>query len=123
MDKRKRVLLVDDEAMVRQVAARALYSDYEVFVLPSGQSFDETLEDIQPDLVILDINMPFLSGIQLCQRLRANPRYRTLPVLFITGLGQDDAKSATQSAGGDYFLPKPFHLEDLHQAVDQLMHR
>lgn len=74
-----------------------------------------------PDLLILDVTMPGLSGLAVCRRLKADPRTAGVPVLMLTGEGSVDDRVAGFDAGADDYLPKPFHPRELRARVDALL--
>jgi len=120
MDTRKRILIVDDELVIRKLVTESLLGSYEVFVLSSDRHFMDTVEDIKPDLVILDVRLPGLSGIQLCRHLRGQRRFAGIPVLFLSALTRDVDAIAGFNAGGNSYLGKPFDVGTLRQTVEAL---
>jgi FixJ family two-component response regulator len=113
----KYLALVDDEAPVRQALGRLLrLAGYEVLGFASGQAFLDSLPGRVPDCVLMDIHMAGLSGLQVCDGLRA--AHAGLPVVFITA--SDDAKLAHQAlaGGAKALLRKPFSRQVLLDAVD-----
>jgi CheY-like chemotaxis protein len=112
-----RILIVDDEPGVRLLCVRALQTHYDVIPVESGDQAIERFESARPDLMICDIGLPGMSGLQLIARFRAlSPG---LPVLIITGrasgnlLEPDEEKTA--------FLAKPFTTDQLRDAVSALL--
>ena len=85
------VIAVDDDLEVLETLGRVLEREnLEVNLANSGVQAMDLLEEHIPDLLILDIIMPGMDGITICRRLRANPRYITLPILFLTAKGSTD---------------------------------
>src|SRR5262245_26400218 len=81
-----RILVVDDDIQVRKLLAEGLDPrKYHVETLPSGLQLAEALAAEAPDLVILDISLPWMSGFDLCQTIKSSPRWKDTPVLFLTG--------------------------------------
>jgi FixJ family two-component response regulator len=110
------VALVDDEAPVRRALGRLLrLTGHEVLSFASGQDFLDSLDTRRPDCVLLDIQMPGMTGLQVRDRLMAT--HPTLPVVFITG-GDDPGLAQRALAGGTAgLLRKPFSREVLLDAV------
>jgi FixJ family two-component response regulator len=113
----KYLALVDDEGPVRQALGRLLrLAGYEVLLFASGQEFLDSLNEREPDCVLMDIHMPGLSGLQLRDGLKA--AHADLPIVFITA--SDDAELAQQAfcGGAKALLRKPFSRQVLLDAVD-----
>jgi DNA-binding response OmpR family regulator len=106
---KKRILAVDDDlAALRALRQILTQKGYEVAVAASG---DEALEWLSqgttPDLVILDVAMPGLSGLETCRRIRTDPRFRETPVIFLTAKGMLSDMAEGLEAGSDLYLVKP----------------
>jgi two-component system response regulator MprA len=117
-----RVLVVDDEPAVRAVLARALRLDaYEVELAEDGRGALDRLAAAPPDVVVLDVLMPHVDGLEVCRRLRAAGD-RT-PVLMLTARDAVDDRVAGLDAGADDYLVKPFALKELKARVRALLRR
>jgi PleD family two-component response regulator len=104
------VMIVDDATENLRVLIELLKDDYQVIPLKSGKAALKKLaQDPLPDLALLDIVMPEMDGYELCTRLKADPRTKEIPVIFITAVSEvmDDAK-AFELGAVDY-VPKPFN--------------
>ena len=107
---RYRLLIVDDEASARETLETTLDDQgYRLFFAHHGKEALTRLQEINPDLVLLDVMMPEMTGYDVCRKIRFMEGYREIPILFITAL--DDRKSLIQGieAGGDDFITKPFN--------------
>jgi DNA-binding response OmpR family regulator len=114
---RKKLLIVDDEKENR-VALQDLFSDeYEVFLAQDGLDALTKVEEVGPDLVILDILMPRLDGLQTCHRLRQKESTRNLPVIFLTSKNEPQTEVFGLELGADDFVSKPFNGEVLKSRV------
>jgi putative two-component system response regulator len=105
-----KILVVDDDPSVRLLLQRMLAAeDYQVTLARDGQEALDIVSGLMPDLILLDLDMPRLSGLELCHLLKQNPVTRLIPILVLTG--QDASSSRLQSweLGADEFLNKPFH--------------
>jgi DNA-binding response OmpR family regulator len=113
MDKRK-ILVVDDSPLALTAVQHALAaSEYEVVTLTSGEAALAQLPLLHPDLVLLDVEMPGMGGLAVCQQLRRNPATRALPIVFLSGHGSIKEKLAGFRAGADDYLLKEYDLQDL----------
>ncbi|MEO0947089.1 MAG: response regulator, partial [Cyanobacteria bacterium J06641_5] len=103
-----RILAVDDDRVVLAALRQLLLPwGMELFSLDDPRQFWETLETVAPDLLILDVAMPHINGIELCQIVRNDVQWGSLPVLFLTARADADTKQAVFAAGADDYLCKP----------------
>jgi DNA-binding response OmpR family regulator len=106
-------VLDDDPAMVEAVMAVLVHDGFEVDGTSDGAAALRALLRTPPDLVVLDVNMPGLSGWEICDILRRQPVTAALPVLFLTGRGEVADRITAMQVGGTDHLTKPFRAEDL----------
>ncbi len=108
------ILIVDDEAdIVSTLADYFLYNDYNVMTATNGMEAIEKAGK-QPDLILLDINMPDLDGLKVCARIRG---FVSCPILFLTARVEDSDKIKGFGMGGDDYIVKPFSLDELGARV------
>jgi CheY-like chemotaxis protein len=113
---RPRVLLADDDPRVLSVVSRYLdLEGYDMSTVSDGEAAVTTATRDRPDLIILDIMMPGIDGIEACRRIRANPATSQIPVLMFSALSEE--AEIARLAGADGMLPKPFNLPALAEAV------
>ncbi len=116
------ILVVDDEQQnLELIEAILLAAGYEVSLAGGGEGGLAAAHEKTPDLIILDLMMPGLSGFEVCARLKTDPRTGGLPVLFVTALSQLGDKERALAAGGDDFLTKPFQRAELLARVEALL--
>ena len=116
-----RILIVEDERLVREAMAALLAMHYEVVTATNGRDGLEAARREAPDLVILDIGLPNMDGVEVCRRLRQggfNP-----PILFLTSRGDEVDKLTGFSAGGDDYIVKPVSLAELQARVHAALRR
>jgi two-component system KDP operon response regulator KdpE len=107
----QRILVVDDEPQIARVLRTGLKSHgYDVRVAADGVSALETFEDWRPDLVVTDLAMPNLDGLELCRRLRAISQ---LPIIVLSVRGEERNKVEALDAGADDYVTKPFGMDEL----------
>ena len=113
-DQRPVVLVVDDVAANRELLDGLLAGlGYDVREAADGQAALDSIELAEPDLVLLDIEMPKLDGLEVCRRLKSDPRGRLVPVVMLTARADRATKLAGLEAGADDFLTKPFDAQEL----------
>ena len=118
------ILVVDDDRDVAQTIEMALRRhDFRVTLAYSGVEALKILRRYRPDLVILDVMMPSMSGLEVCRRMRAEPNLADLPVVFLTARGQARDRIEGFKAGADDYVSKPFILEELLLRVRAILRR
>jgi len=101
MIKQPGILLVEDDDFAADLAIEILSSEYTVHRFNDGQSALGAIADLNPDLVLLDVAMPGLSGYEVCRKMRENQALSALPVIFLSGLTSEEERLAGYEAGGD----------------------
>jgi len=116
------ILVVDDEQQnLELIEAILLAAGYEVSLAGGGEGGLAAAHEKTPDLIILDLMMPGLSGFEVCARVKMDPQTSGIPVLFVTALSQLGDKERALAAGGDDFLTKPFQRAELLARVEALL--
>jgi len=119
---RPRILVVDDDPHILSVIIRGLtFAGYDVYSADTGEAALPLAHDRPPDVVVLDVMLPGLAGLNVCRRLRANDR--ELPILMLTAKGRVPDRVAGLDAGADDYLVKPFSLDELLARVRALLRR
>lgn len=119
-----KILLVDDEPGLREAVQAYLEdSGFQVDVASNANEGWDILQSHLPDLVITDIMMPQVDGYQFLQKLREEPRFKALPVVFLTAKGMTTDRIQGYQAGCDAYLSKPFDPEELVAIVENLLER
>ena len=117
-----RILCVDDDALVRTVVSTVLtFEGWEVEQAANGFAALESVAAREPDLIVLDVEMPRLGGIAVCRELKRNPFTARIPVLMLTGLGEVENKLSGFDAGADDYLAKPFDARELQARAKALL--
>jgi two-component system, OmpR family, KDP operon response regulator KdpE len=121
MTVKPRILIVDDEPQITRVLRRSLTSrDYDVRSAADGESALETIGDWRPDLVITDLSMPNVNGIELCRRLR---KLSAVPIIVLSVKGEEKTKVEALDAGADDYITKPFGMDELLARIRAALRR
>ncbi|MDL2273528.1 response regulator [Oscillospiraceae bacterium OttesenSCG-928-G22] len=105
---RKKIMLVDDNMTNLTIGKNVLLEKYDVFTIPSGEKLFQILEKIMPDLILLDIEMPGMSGYDVIRRLKGEEKTRDIPVVFLTAKNDTGSELEGLSLGAVDFISKPF---------------
>jgi len=118
---RKKIIIVDDNISYLSMVRNLLKSFYEVYPAPSAAKLFKIAERFIPDLILLDVNMPDISGFEAIGILKENPRYKDIPVIFLTA--KDDENSAMKGLelGAADYLTKPFYGPLLLRRISNIL--
>ena len=117
-----RILLAEDhESNVMAIEDFLKASGYEVFSVQNGREVLSKIEEADPDLILMDIQMPDMDGLEATVLLRADPRYVSIPIIALTALAMTGDRERCLEAGMNAYLSKPFRLTDLLQVIDKFL--
>ncbi len=117
-----RILVADDDEDIRMlVVMRLQHSGHEVEQAGDGAEAVEQCRNDAPDLVVLDLMMPGMNGLDACRTIRADPALARTPVILLTARAQSSDVEAGMAAGADDYITKPFSPRDLAERVDALL--
>ena len=119
-----KILVAEDEPDIRELVTFMLrFAGYEVVAAANGEEAVLTAARELPDLVLLDVRMPRMTGYEACRLMRANPDLRNVPVVFLSAKGQDTEIRSGMAAGAEEYLLKPFSPMDLTNRVRGILAR
>ncbi len=117
-----RVLVADDDAAVCKMVQRLLeQAGCQVDTVSDGAEAWAAIKQNPPDLLVLDVAMPRMNGWEVLSRVREHEDYKNLPVLMLTALDTDADVTRGWALGADFYLPKPFHGQELVEVVKRLL--
>lgn len=117
-----KILIVDDEPAIRFLITSSLEDEgYELAEAADGLEAYQLIEEKEPDLVILDVMMPGLTGFELCAKVKQEPALKGIIVIMLTAKGQECDRLESEQAGADYYLRKPFSPIELAGIVKSLL--
>ena len=115
---RKKVLVVDDERdLVDIVAFNLRREQFDVLTAPDGEAALEIARRESPDLILLDLMLPGIGGLEVCRRLRGEPRTSQIPIIMLTAKGEETDAVIGLSQGADDYVRKPFGVKELMARV------
>ena len=108
LPERPRLLVVDDQPINIQTLYQIFHADHEIFMATSGdQALAFCRDNVPPDLILLDVVMPGMDGIEVCRRLKSDPALADIPVIFVTARSDPADEAGALAAGGVDFIAKP----------------
>ena len=115
---RRTIFLVDDDSTNLMIGKKALSASYNVFTLNSGEILFEMLENLTPDLILLDVNMPEMDGYGAIRRLKSNEKTACIPVIFLTAVNNEEMELLGLSLGAIDYITKPFSAPLLLKRIE-----
>jgi len=117
-----RILVAEDQQDLRDMIAFTLRLEgHQVLTTADGEEALMQAEDAEPELFILDIHMPRITGYDLCKQIKSQPRFKDAPIIIISALGRQDEIQAGLDAGAQIYMRKPFAPQDLLANVNLLL--
>jgi putative two-component system response regulator len=117
---RQKIILVDDNITNLALGRKILKDHYETYPAPSAAKLFEILENVRPDLILLDILMPEMNGYETIKKLKADPRFSDIPVIFITAMSDEIDRQEGFSLGAVDYIAKPFSMPLLLERIEKL---
>lgn len=119
---KKRILIIDDEEKLCALVSTFLEKKgYSAVAAKGGKQGIRAARYRAPDLILLDINMPKMDGFAVLEQLKADPKTMSIPVIMLTGRGDDESKLKAASLYSEHYMTKPFDLEELDGKINQLL--
>lgn len=117
-----KILVAEDERDIRELIAFTLqFAGFEVALAPNGAEAVEVATREHPDLILMDVRMPRMTGYQACEALKQIPDTQNTPVIFLSAKGQESEIQEGLGAGAVKYILKPFSPDDLIQQVKQVL--
>jgi len=117
-----KILIAEDERDIRDLVAFTLrFAGHEVFAASNGQEALEMAPNVNPDLILMDVRMPRMTGYEACKAMKADPNLMDIPVVFLTARGQESEIQQGLEAGAEEYLLKPFAPDHLTVRVKAIL--
>jgi len=123
MADKKKIVVADDEPSILSALRDILSDDYSVYTATNGRLAISEVEKVSPDMVILDVLMPEMDGLEACRQLKKNKDTSTIPVILLTAKGQITDIEKGFISGADAYVVKPFSLEKLIEKVEEIFEK
>ena len=115
------VLIVDDEYIGRETLQSVLEGEgYELEMAENGFQAIEKAKQLLPDVILLDVMMPGMTGFEVCQRIRSDPQIAEIPIIILTALDDRESLLNALKAGADDFISKPFDISELIKKIEKI---
>lgn len=120
--KQHSILVIDDEERVFDVIEGLLIREgYQLTYAPSGPAAIQQMDALQPDVILLDVMMPQMDGIEACRQIKANPNWKHIPIIIVTALTSKADLARSLEAGADDFISKPINSLELRARVRSML--
>lgn len=117
-----KILIAEDERDIRDLIAFTLrFAGYEVFTAANGEEAVEAAPQVNPDLILMDVRMPRMTGYEACRVLKASPDLKDIPVVFLSAKGQESEIQQGLDVGAEDYLLKPFAPDQLTTRVKSIL--
>ena len=117
-----RILIAEDEPDIRELVAFTLrFAGHEVVATSNGEEALHKASEIVPDIILMDVRMPRMTGYDACRAMKADPLLRNIPVVFLSAKGQDSEIQTGLEAGAEEYLFKPFAPDQLTERVKVIL--
>ncbi|MBN1661449.1 MAG: response regulator [Anaerolineae bacterium] len=121
---KKRILVAEDEPDIRGLIVFSLqYAGFEVVEASNGQDAVEKAAVVKPDLILLDVRMPKMTGYEACKALKAQAVTKGIPVVFLSARGQESEIKYGLELGAEEYILKPFAPDELYRRVESILQR
>jgi DNA-binding response OmpR family regulator len=117
-----KILIAEDERDIRGLVAFTLrFAGYEVFAAGNGEEAVDMAPNVNPDLILMDVRMPRMTGYEACRIIKANKDLKDIPVVFLSAKGQESEIQQGLEAGAEEYLLKPFAPDQLTNRVKAIL--
>ena len=117
-----KILIAEDERDIRDLVAFTLrFAGYEVFTAANGEEAVQMTPNVSPDLILMDVRMPRMTGYEACKVIKLNPDLRDIPIVFLSAKGQEAEIQQGLDAGAEEYLLKPFAPDQLTSHVKTIL--
>ncbi len=118
------ILIIDDELVMRNAIKRIFEKDsFKVIGAQNAHEFSKVMEETTPDLILIDVGLPWVNGLELCTLVKTHPVLKDIPVAIVSGNKTEEDIRKGYEAGADHYITKPFEVDELYKVVVELLER
>lgn len=119
-----KILIAEDERDIRDLVAFTLrFAGHEVTTASNGEEALQLVPQVNPDLILMDVRMPRMTGYEACRAMKADPDLKDIPVVFLSAKGQENEIQQGLDAGAEAYLLKPFAPDQLSERVKAILEK
>jgi CheY-like chemotaxis protein len=119
-----KILIAEDEPDIRDLVTFTLrFAGHEIVAVTNGAEAVEAAKEVMPDIILMDVRMPRMTGYEACAAMKADPAIADIPVVFLSAKGQENEIQTGLSAGATEYLLKPFAPMELSERVNELLQK
>lgn len=120
----KVILVIEDDESMQAVLKRIFSQEgYDLRVAADGTELTGILDEITPDIILMDIGLPWINGFELAELIKNHREMKKIPLIFISGQASEEDITKAYQVGADEFIKKPFEIDHLKQTVEQLLNK
>lgn len=123
MSEKKKIVVADDEPFILSALQDTLSDDYAIYTASNGKEAIKLVEKVMPNLIILDVMMPEMDGLEACKQLKKNKETSSIPVIILTAKGQITDIEKGFKSGADAYVVKPFSPARLIEKVEEIFEK
>lgn len=124
MSRKKLILVVEDAAASKEIFQIAIQSkDTDILIASDGEEGVKMAIEKKPDLILMDMMLPLMSGYEATERIKGNPETAHIPVVAVTARAMDPERERAKNAGCDHFIAKPFRLSEIREVIEKYLGR
>ncbi len=117
----KKILIVEDDEALLKILQLSLEGSYDLTLARNGRQGLEMAVSMRPDLILMDVMMPEMDGLEALRRLKENPKMASIPVILLTARVGDENIYGGYQLGADYYIPKPFTNAQLFNGINMFL--
>jgi len=119
---KKKILIVEDEESLLKLESILLTSKgYDVRGVPNGQAALQALNEVKPDLILLDVMLPEIDGFEVCRRIKSDPENRHIPIIMLTAKKSREDMAKGEQVGADWYITKPFKAAMVIETIQRFL--
>lgn len=124
MSRKKLILVVEDAAASKEIFQIAIQSrDTDILIASDGQEGVQLATEKKPDLILMDMMLPLMSGYEATEKIKSDPETKHIPVVAVTARAMDPERERAYRSGCDHFIAKPFRLSEIREAIEKFLGR